>query len=345
MARDIRPLEPDDIPEVSRFLVEGFRTPADADFAAPDVLHWKYLEPRDDRNVARSLVARDGGRIIGHGGMTHGWFQPAADPARRVSTMHGIDWISSPGHRNTGLFLLRRGHRLAETHYALNYNESARRVIEAVGYQMVCTVPVFRKVLRPGYRFRTTGHRTAKDLMRTARDAGRLMLNRGRPPVVPLALRRVSSFGIEIEAILAGCTLDVVVSSRQAGWLNHILRYPRGTMTGWLLSHDDRACGFALLNVARRSEVRIGKIVECFLGSAAPDLWHSAIAALTQELKAQGADVAETFGSTTWMARALQENGFSQAQQLNFLLNDPQGLLPKEATFHLTPFEADYGYT
>ena len=46
MTRDIRPLTPDDIPELSRFLTAGFAAPPDADFAAPEVLRWKYLQKR-----------------------------------------------------------------------------------------------------------------------------------------------------------------------------------------------------------------------------------------------------------------------------------------------------------
>ncbi len=34
-----------DIPELSRFLTAGFHTPPEADYAAPEVLRWKYLDP------------------------------------------------------------------------------------------------------------------------------------------------------------------------------------------------------------------------------------------------------------------------------------------------------------
>ena len=44
MAREILPLTSDDIPELSRFLTAGFHTPPEADYAAPEVLRWKYLE-------------------------------------------------------------------------------------------------------------------------------------------------------------------------------------------------------------------------------------------------------------------------------------------------------------
>ena len=45
MARNIRPLGPEDLPELSRFLSMGFHSRPDADFCHPEVLRWKYLEP------------------------------------------------------------------------------------------------------------------------------------------------------------------------------------------------------------------------------------------------------------------------------------------------------------
>jgi hypothetical protein len=80
MNLDIRPLTPDDLPELSRILIAGFHAPPDADFAAPEVLRWKYLEPlgpqvqeEGNQGVAsiadgpRSYIARDeAGQFIGH---------------------------------------------------------------------------------------------------------------------------------------------------------------------------------------------------------------------------------------------------------------------------------------
>ena len=45
MTRDIQPLMLIDLPELSRFLATGFQASPLADFAAPEVLRWKYLEP------------------------------------------------------------------------------------------------------------------------------------------------------------------------------------------------------------------------------------------------------------------------------------------------------------
>ena len=57
MARDIQPLRPDDLPELSRFLVTGFHAPPDADFADPAVLRWKYLDAKGLGFAARAQRA------------------------------------------------------------------------------------------------------------------------------------------------------------------------------------------------------------------------------------------------------------------------------------------------
>ena len=55
----IRPLQLDDLDDLSRFLTAGFHTAPDADFALPEVLRWKYLGPRDepDDQGPRSFLA------------------------------------------------------------------------------------------------------------------------------------------------------------------------------------------------------------------------------------------------------------------------------------------------
>ncbi|HEV3164604.1 MAG TPA: acetyltransferase [Isosphaeraceae bacterium] len=344
MARDIRPLELEDVPEVSRFLVNAFAAPADAAFAAPEVLRWKYLEPRDDRNVPRSLVARANGEIVGHGGMTHGWFHVAAEPDRRISTFHGIDWVALPEHRSTGAFLLLHGHAYSQTHYALNYSEAARRVIEGIGYKLVATVPVFRRILRPGYHLRSSGHALSQRI-RAARDLARVAYYRPHPLTRAIELRPVTAFGSEIVPVLEGCAMNVIFTSRHPEWLNHALRYPRSRLSGYLVYHENRLRGFGLLNVVAEPELRKGKIVECFLDEPDPALWHAVIMALTEELRVQQADVVEILGSTPWIREGLSASGFYEAHHANFMLHDRKKLLPTNVPFHLTSFEADYAYS
>lgn len=344
MAREIRPTSLEEVDTVSRYLTEHFHTPAEAEFAQPGVLRWKYFEPRDDRQVPRSLVAYENGVLVGHGGMCHGWFHRGGAPAWKVSVMHGIDWVSQPDRPSTGALLMMRGHSYSETQYALNYNESARRVIERAGYELVDKILVYQKVLRLGFRLAAPDS-LPKAIAQMVRDAARASMHRAQRPPMGLRLRSVTAFGAEVEGILARAPDGLIFTSRQPAWLNHALRYPRSRLTGWLIEEGSDLRGFALLNLVARPALRMGRIVECFLDTDDARIWHAALASLVDELRAQNADVAECFASTPWMTEGLKRNGFYATHQVNFLLRDRQKLLPPGARFHLTPFVADYAYT
>ena len=131
MARNIRPLSPKDLPELSRFLSTGFRSRPDADFFHPEVLRWKYLKPEGFGSKAQkndeaatgaspheqpksaghsgppplSFVAlNDAKQIVGHLGLcrTHFRGKGIAVPSGRVGTMHIIDWLGSPEQHTSG---------------------------------------------------------------------------------------------------------------------------------------------------------------------------------------------------------------------------------------------------
>src|SRR5262249_3244211 len=169
MTREIRPLRPDDLSDLSRFLTEGFHTPPDADFAAFDVLRWKYLPPetslgqsgscedarfgfrstpdptpaeRSDAEEGlvgpRSYVARDeAARMVGHLGLCRTAFEgrALAGAGGSVPTIHIIDWLGSPGHRAVGLSLMRQAHQEVATQFGLGVSQAALLVGERAGYE------------------------------------------------------------------------------------------------------------------------------------------------------------------------------------------------------------------
>src|SRR5437763_10796874 len=105
MTRESAPLCPEGLPGLGRFLAAGFRAEAGAEFAAPDVLRWKYLEPRWGGDAgSRSYVAREGGQIVGHVGFCPTAFRIIEGPgrAREVATLHLTDWLGSEGHPGVG---------------------------------------------------------------------------------------------------------------------------------------------------------------------------------------------------------------------------------------------------
>src|SRR4051794_23601496 len=328
MTADIEPLRPDEVPELSRFLTEEFHAPADADFAAPDVLRWKYFDPRGGGDVPRSYNAREGGRIVGHLGLCNGSFLGSTLPGGEVSTLHMIDWISARRGSSVGASLMLRSHRHTRTQYGLGGSAAGRSVIGGGGYALVGTVPVFHKVVRPSYRFRAPRRGRARTLSGWARDLARAALNRGRAPRVRVELRAIHEFGAEIGPVLESYRAHAAFTNRRPELLNHLLRYPRGGISGWLLVRDGEVRGFALLSVVRHGAVRIGKLTDCVLDDTDPAAWQAALHALTRELWGRSADIVEGFASTGWMAGALRECGFTRAHDLEFRLRDKARLIP-----------------
>ncbi len=374
MTRDIRPLTLDDLPELSRFLTAGFHAPAEADFAAPEVVRWKYLEPPgpmrqqgdkadDDRCVNDSnaafaeamapvsFVARNqAGQIVGHVGLCRTEFEGQAivAPGGRVSTMHIIDWLGSPDHRSVGISLMRKAHEGVETQFGLGVSQAALVVGERAGYELRSLVPVYLRVLRTGYWFRTMGLGPTERLARLARDIASGWMRRPAEPKTTIVIRRVSSFDAEITSIVDKARTYAVFTRRDPARLNTILRFPRQSMSGWHLADETgRLRGLAVLNLIPndRGRTRTGKIVDCLLDDTDAALWQAAILALTRELAHQGADLAQAYASTPWTVDALSQSGYTSRFTVKFHIRDPLKRIPHDATFHLTPLEGDYAYT
>jgi hypothetical protein len=375
MGYDIRPLRLDDIPELSQFLSAGFHAPPHADFVAPEVLRWKYLERLEGRSVAgganvgdesggefdpdhrddtaapRSYIARDDtGQIIGHLGLCRTTFEGQAIPSDggSVTTTHFIDWLGSRGHRSIGVSLLRRAHESVTTQFTVGASELALQVGERVGYELRGLVPVYSRVFRARHWLRAGRSGFVERGLRLVRDVVNLAARRWTVPRRSVTLRRVSAFSDEIAPVVAAAKAHAIFTGREPARLNAFLRFPRQAISGWhLLDETGRLRGFALLNVVPRDQglTRVGKVIDCMVDEIDIALWHSAMLALTRELQRQGADVAQAYASNEWTAEALRRSGYVTRFAVKFLLRDPLALVPHGATFHHTFIEADYAYT
>jgi hypothetical protein len=349
MPHEIRPLTPDDFPDLSRFLTEGFHAPSDARFAAIDVLRWKYWDPAHEWSTGATLsyLARDvdTGRVVGHVGVCPTRFHGGRLPANGISALHGIDWLGSEAVKGVGAKLLWRSHKAFDVAYIVGASDAARVVTGRAGYEFVAKVPVVQKVLNVGYRLRVPGDSAGVRVLRAAKDWGRKLARPGNAPRVGVDLRPVDAFGDEVRPAISAAEARAVVTSRDPGLLNHMLRYPRGGVTGWHVVIAGELRGFGVLSVVPRAgSVREGRVVECLLDTDDPDAWHAALDALTRMLAGQGADVAIGFASTPITAHGFSASGFIPAYELDFSIRDRDNSIPRGAAFHLTPMEADYGY-
>jgi hypothetical protein len=352
MPHDIRPTVEADLPELSRFLIEGFHAPTDAPFAAVDVLGWKYFDPLGDEagETPRSYIGIDPEtrRIVGHLGVCPSRFhgREFGLPPDGVSTLHMIDWLSAKNAVGVGARLMRRAHQATTVQYGFGGSVAGRTVGGRGGYAVVANVPVYHRVLRPLHRLSEPGHGWGGRAARALWDAAGIARRPPKRPKTPIELERVTTFGEEVAPILERYESRAIFTSRSAGALNHALRYPRGGLTGWRVHRVGVLRGFAMLTVVppeHPNAPRIGRITECLLDD--PDLWPPAIHALTSELKRQGADRAMAVGSTDWARRGLSDSGYFLAHDVEFRLRDRRNIIPRDAVFHFTPMEADYAYS
>jgi hypothetical protein len=337
----ISPLQPDDVPELSQFLVRGFGLPADVPCLSPMALRWKYLNPSAGPGPV-SLIARAGGQIVGHVGLCPRTFFLRADRSYEVATTHPIDWLAAPEHPSVGLLLLLRGFGATHTQYCLGGNPVAQKMFQALGFECRSHIPIYYKVLRPLHRRLASPQGALRKYLGAARDLA--VWWRTLSPRRPLKLCRVTTFGPGAAEVLASCPRPLLFSTRTPALLDDYLGYPDGCISGWTIHEGGRMVGLALLSVVRDGGVRKGRLVECFLEGTDTALWQSALAALTAALAEQSADEVTCFASTPWMEQALQENGYRRAGAIEFLLRDRGKLLPADIPCHITQLEADHAY-
>ncbi len=344
MANEIVPLQPEWIPELADFLRTGFQAPAEAAFAAPEVLQWKYFDPDGSNLTTRSLVARENGEIIGHVGLCPTTFINNSS-CLELPSLHMIDWLAPACHAPIGTMLMLQAFRQAKSQFAIGGSAEGRRVTDRVGYKTIASVATYGKTLNPNYSLRLeSDSQLWKRPLRLARDYARIFTHRAGNPKLILATKRVPFFGAEIGSLVNSCKISEIYTIRTPERLNHFLRHPHQQVSGWLLTEFDKIRGFALLNVEQRGRVRCGKIVDLFLDCPDIDLWQAALCTLTSELRGQKSDFVQCYSTTSWLNQALERNGYIHQGLRDFHMRDTLQLIAADSTFYLTQLEADHGY-
>jgi hypothetical protein len=340
---EIVALDASRLPELSAFLRSAFPLQPAAEFATPDILEWKYFDPRLRNDGPRSVVALVDGRIVAHVGYSTTAFLRMGEPSVQIDAISLIDWYSHPLHRPAGGLLMLNASRAADTQYTLGCSQEAENVLLASGYSVVTTVPRFERVISASFFLRARRRprwRHISGPLKFPRNAGCRSGSRAHT----VELRQVTAFGPEVDSVMEGGTIPVVFSSRRSTLLNHYLRYPRKTMSGWLVFRNEGLIGAAILNCWDRNRIRVGKIVDCFLIDEDAKTWRLTIGALTEELRQQGSDIISCYGSTPWMSKALTDSGFTISGSTPFYLRDRKRLIRGSEQFHLTDLEADLSY-
>jgi hypothetical protein len=341
---NITPLRRADIPELSQFLINNRSDAATSSHLSPEVLSWKYLDgpDGDSDDSTRSLIARSAGKIIGHIGLCHRQWLTPGNGASPISTTHAIDWHCSPAYRGSGALLMLRAFATCNTQYALGGSSQAQALFPRMGFTQKPSVAVFRKILAPFHRIRASGQGLLRMLAGTAKDA--LSVWRTRRPLVPqpVKLRPAQAFTEEINCLQNGYLSGIAMCRRNHLLLNYFLRCPLSGFSGWTIHTPERMIGFALLRISLHGRVRLGKIVDCCVGSADPCHWHATVNALVDRLRSLSADDVTCYAATTRLHDALLSNGFTKSRELCAFLRDKEQLLPANLVFGLSMLDGDH---
>ena len=340
----ITPLRRADIPELSQFLISGFGVPATSSRFSHEVLSWKYFDgpsgPSEDSVC--SLIARSAGRIVGHIGMCPRQFIVSGDGATPVSTMHAIDWRGSAAHPGSGALLMLQAFATSKTQYAVGGTAQAQAVFPRLGFEQKPKLAIFRKVLAPFHRLRTTGQGLFRKWAGTAKDMASVW--RARTPPVPqtVELRSAPTFTEEIDCLQRQSSLRIVTCQRDHLLLNYFLRYPLSGFSGWTIHTSQRMIGFAVLKITPHGRIQLGKIVDCWLDTEDPSCWQAAVAALIDRLRALSADDVTCYATTPSLHAALLWNGFAKSGERNVYVRDKQQSLPRDLPFGFSMLDGDH---
>ena len=339
MTTQIRPLGQHEIPALSSFLRSGFKSQPDEDYASEDVLRWKYFDNRGEPSCSRSLVVIDENRITGHMGLCPMSFHLSDESS--IHTASIIDWLGTPGKSN-GLRLLRYARKQHPLLYAMGATEQAMRVLLATDFKIIQNVPTMLQVLKP--RFYGPGPKWKRPL-RFVKDIIRIFSFRPKMSPQGILLEEVGSFSKEADDISLAYGKGLVMTTRSSAMLNHFLRFPGKTFSGYHIKKDGRLIGMVMLNNIKRSHLITVKLVDLILYANDPVLWRSALVAVCSYAKETfGAHSISCVASAPVFKEALASSGFTVLSNTPFCLWDPQSILRLDRPFHLTHMESDGSY-
>src|SRR4029077_15549922 len=257
--------------DVRSLLLSAYSVGPDAPIANPDLLRWKYFDPKVNGNRPRGYILRQENKVVAHCGVTPVRF---LRKDREVSGVCFMDWAGDTGLPGISSVLLRQLMETSEVAVVAEDSEVTRAVIPRLGCVPYGTLKYFARIVRPLKRYlsRTSLSQTnLDDLATLARNALWSL-----PPLAPLSadwsVKPVLRFepGTGYNQPAKAFTL----TRRDPEILNYWLRCPSGAFFSYLILHAGEPCGYFLLN-------RLGwqtRIVDLRVLTEESPVWQAAYA-------------------------------------------------------------------
>jgi hypothetical protein len=335
---------PEDLPELTEFLLGVFHASSDAPFVQPEMMRWKYFTPRPDWSGSRSYVMRSEGRIFAHGCVSPVAFRPRAAAAGApglVTGMRVIDWAGGRQVAAAGVRIMRELAGFTDTVLAIGGSPDAVRVFPKMGFQHCGNVEVFARVVRPWRQFRSDPYpRGWKAPLRLARST---LFSLTPLPGAPAGwtCQALTAFDPSICAALEFQAASFTTTARSPALLNYMLGCPGAAFSGFLLRQGERVRGYFLLShVAGQT-----RIAEVRVDSEGVEDWHAAFALATRQAAADPATCEiVAVASIRQAIESLRRNGYRFRRHDPIFLLDPRRRLAGVPDLNLDLLVGDESY-
>jgi hypothetical protein len=294
MTLAIRPSTPADAPALAALFAHS------AMEAAPQLLHWKYWQPRADWPRPRSLVMVRGDELLAHAGVVPGW---CAWAQRRVTILHVIDWVAR-SRSGAGVMLMKHVGQTAQALLGIGGGAETQSIMPHIGFRSAGTATGYARPLFPLRILR--GGATWKLLPRFARALWRR--SAAAAPGAAWQVRRVAGDEVgQIASVLPRPARDLAVTERSVGLFQYMLSCPSVAMQLYAVERAGHVRGYFLL-ASVPGQVRIA---DCWIDSQESADWRALILGAVEQAKhdPQAAEVV-IWASDPLLAGALQACGF-----------------------------------
>jgi hypothetical protein len=276
MGSQFRPTTIDDQERLIEFLTRTFSLERDAPFVNPELLRWKYWEPRPDFSDPRSLVIENEGQIVAHVGL---WPVAIRRSGGIERGLHMIDWAS--GTPGAGLSLVQRLTRSYDFIYGIGGSEMTQAVLPKFGFRSECETVTWSRPIRP---LKQIVYHQTRDIRLGARFARNFSWS------VHPARRHDRRWAARRATADDAAALNAVTEQRDPQFFSYIDRYFGSRSLLFRIMFEGRTAGLLLL-VVTGLQVRLAG---AWLENASEEGWR-AVFELAQEAASSWAATPPTF--------------------------------------------------
>ena len=323
-----------------KFLLSAFQLPPEAPFVRPDILTWKYDQPRLDFSGPRSYVWKDGSSEIA----AHACLCPVTYslPAGDVRASYLIDWAAARSSPGAGVSLLRTMAKNFDVLLAVGGSPETLEILPKLGYRRAAELQFFARVVQPWRQFRTDpfprGWKAPARLMRNT-----LWSRAGLPPIPPdWSAHPAASFDMSCQPLFEARVHSPFPSTRRTpGLMNYLIACPAAAYSAALVRYKGELRGWFVVTRASGQ----ARIADVWLDSHLVDDWAAAFSlALRTAMEDPETCEVVTAASIPMAVEAAAAAGFRPHHSEPIFALDPKLLLVSAPGINVTLLESDLAY-